>query len=109
MGTSDDNRKMLQELLIAKFDNIEDTLKDHQKLLNSIDKTLSLQAESLDEHIRRTEAAEDRLELLEAENQEIKDKKSERKGMAKLIGWVALGCSTIYGVWKAWLTIRTGL
>lgn len=50
-----------------KLDRIEEVQGEHTKSLSNIDKTLALQAQQIEHHIKRTDMAEDRLELLRVE------------------------------------------
>lgn len=101
MGDSDENRKLLVDLIINKFDNIEEKLEKHSNVLESINVTMSKNTQSLEEHMRRTEAVEERLDFVEADLDPLLDKSKEYKGMAKLIGWIIGAVVTIAGIWKA--------
>ena len=47
-----------------KLDAIDSRLAAHEVILSSIDKTLALQAQNIEHHIKRTDTAEENLELL---------------------------------------------
>ncbi len=100
MTNSDDNRKLLQEILIGEFDYIKDKLEDHSKLLSSINIVMAQNTLSLEEHMRRTEAIEERLDFVESDLDPLLDKSKEFKGMAKLIGWVVAASGALYTVWE---------
>lgn len=67
MGTKcDDNVEV-------KLNEIQNEIKEHTKILASVDKTLALQAQQLEYHISRTNIAEDNLALLRLEFKPVQE------------------------------------
>lgn len=62
---------------------------EHTKILGSIDKTLALQAQQLETHMRRTEAAEENLELLRKEFKPVEGHVEFVNKLSKLVALVA--------------------
>lgn len=50
-----------------KLKGIEERLDEHTKILASVDKTLALQAQQLEQHMRRTDLAEENIKMLREE------------------------------------------
>lgn len=64
MALSDDNRKILMDWMVSRFDNVEDKLEKHGDLLTYIHVTLAQNTDSLVEHMRRTNELESRVDRL---------------------------------------------
>ncbi len=62
---------------------------EHTKILASIDKTLALQAQSLEQHMRRTEAAEENLAMLRQDFKPVEGHVEFINKLSKLIALVA--------------------
>ena len=80
-----------------KLKDIDDKLDEHTKILASVDKTLALQAQQLETHMRRTAVAEENLDLL---RQEFKPVQGHVEFVNKLSKLVALGAgvaSALFG------------
>jgi len=77
----------------------------HTEILASIDKTLALQAQSLEAHMRRTEAAEENLELLRKEFKPVQEHVEFTNKLAKLVALGAAVASAIFAAVEAvkWL------
>jgi hypothetical protein len=62
---------------------------EHTKILASIDKTLALQALSLENHMRRTEAAEENLAMLRADFKPVQGQSEFFNKLSKLVALLA--------------------
>lgn len=75
-----------------------DKLDEMGKHLNSIDVTLAKQEVNLDNHIRRTDLAEESISLIRDEIKPIKKHIHMMEGALKLIGVLSLVVGLLYGV-----------
>lgn len=78
---------------------------DHTKILASIDKTLALQAQQLETHMRRTEAAEENLALLREDFKPVEGHVEFINKLSKLIALSAAVASASFAAFEAikWL------
>jgi hypothetical protein len=78
---------------------------EHTKILASIDKTLALQALSLETHMRRTEAAEENLGMLRQDFKPVQSHVEFINKLSKLVALLAAVASASYGVFEVvkWL------
>jgi cell division septum initiation protein DivIVA len=88
---------MASEVILVK--DIRDAIKEldskvdeHTKILSSIDKTLALQAQQLETHIRRTEVAEENLDML---RKDFKPVENHVEFVNKLSKLVALSAAVV--------------
>ncbi len=65
MASSDENAKFLATLMLDKFDHVDNKLEKHGEILTSIEISVAKNLVSLEEHMRRTSAAESRLNIVE--------------------------------------------
>ena len=81
------------EKIIVKLDKLDERL-------DSVDKTLIKQESSLSEHMRRSLAAEENLQILREEFKPVQNHVSQISGAFKLIGLlsVVLGILKVLGV-----------
>ena len=88
MATKNDNKLILDFLkaIDAKVDKLDERLDD-------VDKTLIRQHASLEEHIRRTDLLEKKLEPVE-------DHVKQVQGGVKLIGFLSLGLGVVVTIMK---------
>lgn len=84
----------------TKLDKIEETLVEHTKILASIDKTLALQAQQLELHIKRTDIAEENLELIRKEFKPIQTRDAVVNALFKIFVALCGGASAAYYVLK---------
>ncbi len=64
---------------------IESKIDEHSKILSSMDKTLALQAQQIDHHIKRTDLAEQNLELLRTDFKPVQRHVEFVGGMLRLV------------------------
>lgn len=83
-----------------KLDQIEETLVEHTKILASIDKTLALQAQQLELHIKRTNLAEENMELLRKEFKPIQTRDAIMNALVKAFIVLCGASSALYYVLK---------
>lgn len=76
---------------------INDKLDEHTKILASVDKTLALQAQQLETHMRRTAAAEENLDLLRQEFKPVQGHVEFINKLSKLIALGATIASALFG------------
>ena len=81
-----------------QLNDIETEVKEHTKILASVDKTLALQAQQLEQHMLRTQIAEENIEMLRQEFKPIQDQSKFIKSLMKLIAWVAAASAFFGGV-----------
>lgn len=89
----------------GQFEDIKDALKEHKeileehtKILASVDKTLALQAQHLEQHMRRTELAEENIEILRNELKPVEKHVAFVNGLSKLITLVGTAVGIVYGI-----------
>lgn len=75
---------------------LDSKVDEHTKILASIDKTLALQAQQLETHMRRTEAAEANLELLRQEFKPVQSHIEFTNKLSKLIALIAAVASAVF-------------
>ena len=68
---------------------LDSKVDDHTKILSSIDKTLALQAQQLEMHMRRTEVAEENLEMLRKEFKPVEGHVEFVNKLSKLVALIA--------------------
>lgn len=83
-----------------QLDDIEATLNEHTKILSSVDKTLALQAQQLENHIKRTQIAEENLELLRLEFKPIQRHVEFVNGLSKLVTLLGTISGIVYVVYE---------
>jgi chromosome segregation ATPase len=83
------------------LDKVEGTLDEHTKMLNSIDKTLALQAQQLAQHIKRTDLAEENINMLRSELKPVKAHVDFINGLSKLITLVCVIIGAVAGLIEA--------
>ena len=82
-----------------KLVSIEAKVDEQGKVLVSVDKTLALQAQQLETHIKRTELAEANLELLRKEFKPIQRHVEFLNGASKLLTLLGVVSGIVYSVW----------
>lgn len=75
---------------------LDQKVDEHTKILASIDKTLALQAQSLDQHMRRTEAAEENLAMLREDFKPVQNQSEFFNKLSKLVALLAGVASAIF-------------
>jgi len=68
-----------------QLDDIENEVKEHTKILASVDKTLALQAQQLESHMQRTALAEENLKLLRADFKPVEEQSIFIKKFVRVI------------------------
>lgn len=81
------------KLVLDMMEKLSDKMEKQGESLHSIDKTLSVQAEQLKDHIRRTEILEDKVEPLETHKDRI-------QGALKLLSILGTVVAIAWGVYK---------
>ena len=86
---------------------LDSKVDEHTKILASIDKTLALQAQHLDTHMRRTEAAEENLAMLRKEFKPVQGHVDFVNKLSKLIALsAAVASASFAGIeFIKWLTL----
>lgn len=82
-----------------KLDAIESKMDEHTKILSSVDKTLALQAQQLENHIKRTQAAEDNLDLLRKEFKPVQRHVEFINDLSKLVTFLGVIAGIAYSIW----------
>lgn len=72
-----------------KLKDIDDKLDEHTKILASVDKTLALQAQQLEMHMRRTDLAEENMKILREEFRPVQGHVEFMNKLAKLVALIA--------------------
>jgi hypothetical protein len=97
------HEKLALELLFKRLDKIEEIMQKIDDRLDKVDVTLAAQHISLETHIRRTELAEQRINIVELATVQVKSHVDNMKGAAKALvivsGIVAL-LGSLYGLFK---------
>ena len=81
-----------------KLDKHTEKLDKHTEILASVDKTLALQEEQLRNHIRRTQLAEENLDLLRKDFKPVENHVHFVNTLSKLVALIAAAGSAIYGL-----------
>lgn len=79
-----------------KLKGIEDKLDEHTKILASVDKTLALQAQQLEQHMRRTDLAEENIKMLREEFKPVEGHVEFVNKLAKLVALTAGIASAVF-------------
>lgn len=79
----------------------EDSLNEIRSLLTQILATQAVHTEQLREHMRRTSAAEDQLDLIRGEIAPVKVHVARVDGALKLLGALATLVGVLSGIWAA--------
>jgi chromosome segregation ATPase len=82
-----------------QLDDIKDQLDEHTKTLSSVDKTLALQAQSLENHVKRTNIAEENIALLREEFKPVQKHVNFVNSLSKLITILGTLLGIVYVVW----------
>lgn len=82
-----------RRLILKELQNLSDFSQKHSQILIEIEKTLLRQAEMLDDHMARTEAAEKRIEMLQTEIKPL----VRASWMASMFFKIGAGLATIIG------------
>jgi chromosome segregation ATPase len=80
-----------------KLKDIEDKLDEHTKILASVDKTLALQAQQLEQHMLRTNLAEENLQMLREEFKPVEGHVEFVNKLSKLIALMVAAASAFFG------------
>lgn len=90
----------------AAIKELDNKVDEHTKILASIDKTLALQAQQLELHMKRTAVAEENLELLRKEFKPVQSHVEFVNKLSKLVALMATVASAIFGAVELirWLT-----
>lgn len=83
-----------------QLNDIENKLDEHTKILSSVDKTLALQAQQLEQHMMRTQLAEENLEILRKELKPVQKHVEFINGLSKLITLAGTVIGIIYAVYE---------
>lgn len=76
---------------------IDDKLEEHTKILSSVDKTLALQAQQLEVHMRRTAALEENVDILRQEFKPVQGHVDFINKLSKLIALIAAVSTAVLG------------
>jgi cell division septum initiation protein DivIVA len=84
---------------------LDQKVDEHTKILSSIDKTLALQAQQLETHMRRTEAAEENLAMLRSDFKPVEGHVEFINKLSKLVALTAAVASALFAGFEAvkWL------
>lgn len=83
-----------------QLDDVESKLDEHTRILASIDKTLALQAQQLELHIKRTDIAEANLKLLRDEFKPVQAHVNFINGLSKLVVLIGVIAGIVHVVWQ---------
>lgn len=84
-----------------QLDDIEAEIKEHTKILASVDKTLALQAQQLENHMRRTEIVEENIELLRKEFRPVQAQSEFVRRLSRLVVVLFGLCASCGGIASA--------
>lgn len=87
---------MADQDLKDQLTRVEDKLDEHTKILASVDKTLAVQALQLEQHIKRTDLAEENMKMLRQEVQPLQDRFKFMNKLARLFLICAGLTSSVY-------------
>ena len=82
-----------------------DELTHIREAIQSIDRTLAVQAQQLTEHMRRTELAEKAIAQVNTDIQPIRRHVHHMEGALKFLGLLSVVVAIIAGVWKVFTTL----
>ncbi len=82
-----------------KLNIIEAKVDEQAKILASVDKTLALQAQQLENHIKRTELAEANIALLRKEFKPVQRHVEFLNDISKLITLIGVIAGIAYSIW----------
>lgn len=84
----------------GRLDNLSVTLDKFESTLNSIDKTLIRQEESLKEHMRRTELAEASINQLKADLKPVEEHVNGIKAFVRIFAAMGIIIGTVTAILK---------
>jgi predicted RNA methylase len=79
-----------------ELEDINTKLEEHTQILASVDKTLALQALHLEQHMRRTDLAEENLKILRTEFRPVERHVEVINGIAKFLSVSGAVVGAIY-------------
>lgn len=89
-----------EDQILRALDKFESKLDSLDSRLDAVDKTLVKQEANLGEHMRRTDLAESRMDIIQADIQPIKKHVAMMEGALKGIGVLATIVGIIAGIIK---------